>query len=143
MNSRFVAALLRHPNRYPTQLDARHPRILERIAQLWGTSQLDTYLQELLIDDRGGRQGFAPEVMSDLMFLHGLHLDSKDEAAAPADVWGDAAVRKGLVQQEKADPVLLLDRAVRDGDERTVRWLLGEGVDVRKRNANSWTPLMV
>src|SRR5512145_2190272 len=103
MNSRFVAALLRHPNRYPSHLDARHPRILERIAQLWGTSQLDGYLQELLIDSRGGRQGFAPEVMSDLMFLHGLHLDSKEQAHPPTDVWGGERVRKGLVLQDAAD----------------------------------------
>jgi ankyrin repeat protein len=143
MNSRFMNALLRHPGRYPSQLDARHPRILERIAQLWGTSQLETYLQELLIDNRGGRQGFAPEVMSDLMFLHGLHLDCREQPSAPTDVWGDTPVRKGLAQQEKTDPVLLLDRAVREGDEMGVRMLLFEGVDVRKRNANQWTPLMV
>lgn len=143
MNTRFMNALLRHPNRYPSQLDERHPRILERIAQLWGTSQLDTYLQELLIDSRGGRQGFASEVMRDLMFLHGLHQDEQEEASTQADVWGGERVRKGLVQQEKVDPVLLLDRAVREGNENVVRLLLGEGVDVRKRNANSWTPLMV
>jgi len=143
MNSRFMNALVRHPNRYPSQLDTRHPRIFERIGQLWGTSQLDSYLQELLIDSRGGRQGFASEVMSDLMFLHGLHQDAKDEARASTDVWGGERVRKGLVQQEKVDPVLLLDRAVREGNENVVRHLIREGVDVRKRNANSWTPLMV
>ena len=143
MNSRLMNALLRHPNRYPSQLDARHRPILERIAQLWGTSQLDTYLQELLIDRRGGRQGFAPEVMRDLMFLHGLHQDAKEEASAIADFGGGERMRKDLVQQEKVDLVLLLERAVRDGKEPAVRLLLGEGVDVRKRNASNWTPLMV
>ena len=82
MNSRFYSALLRHPDRYPTRLDERHPHILERIAQLWGTSQIDQYLQELLLDTRGDRQGFAPEVMSDLMYLHGLHVEGKETAPA-------------------------------------------------------------
>jgi hypothetical protein len=143
MNSRFVNALLRHPNRYPSHLDARHPRILERIAQLWGTSQLDGYLQELLIDSRGGRQGFAPEVMSDLMFLHSLHIDCQEQAPAPTDVWGADPVRKGLVLQESADPQALLERAVRDGNEIAVRRLLTGGADVKRRNASGWTPLMV
>lgn len=143
MNSRFVTALLRHPNRYPSHLDARHPRILERIAQLWGTRQLDGYLQELLIDSRGGRQGFAPEVMSDLMFLHGLHIDSMQRTSAPADVWGADAVRKGLVLQQSADQQISLDRAVREGNEIAVRRLLGSGADVKCRNASGWTPLMV
>lgn len=142
MNSRFIAALLRHPNRYPSHLDARHPRILERIAQLWGTSQLDGYLQELLLDTRGGRQGFAPEVMSDLMFLHGLHVDCQEQSAA-TDVWGGDGVRKGLMLQESTDPQLLLDRAVREGNEAVVRGLLTGGVDVKRRNASGWTPLMV
>jgi ankyrin repeat protein len=141
MNSRFYSALLRHPGRYPTRLDERHPHILERIAQLWGTSQIDQYLQELLLDTRGGRQGFAPEVMSDLMFLHGLHVEAKEAPAT--DVWGDEAVRKGLVLQELTESQILLDRAVRDGNETAVRQLLTHGTDVSRRNANRWTPLMV
>ena len=145
MNARFVNALLRHPNRYPSHLEARHPGILERIAQLWGTSQLDSYLQELLLDTtRGAHQGFAPAVMSDLMFLHGLHLERKEETpASVTDVWGAERVRKGLVQQEWSDPQLMLDRAVRDGNEVAVRLFLHGGADARRRNAGGWTPLMV
>jgi uncharacterized protein len=141
MNSHFHSALQRHPGRYPARLDQRYPHILERIEQLWGTSQIDHYLQELLLDTRGNRQGFAPEVMSDLMFLHGLHVEAK-EVGSTEDVWGTQAVRKGLVQQELTDPQILLDRAVRDGNETAVRRLLTDGVDVSRRNANSWTPLM-
>jgi uncharacterized protein len=141
MNSRFHSALQRHPGRYPARLDQRYPQILERIEQLWGTSQIDHYLQELLLDTRGDRQGFAPDVMSDLMFLHGLHVEGK-ETGPEGDVWGAEAIRKGLVLKEAADPQILLDRAVRDGNEAAVRRLLTDGVDVSRRNANSWTPLM-
>jgi uncharacterized protein len=142
MNSRFYSVLLRHPGRYPTRLDERYPHILERIAQLWGTSQIDPYLQDLLLDSGGGRQGFAPDVMSDLMFLQGLYIEGKESAAA-GDVWGADAVRKGLLLQELTDSQILLDRAVRDGNEAAVRRLLRRGVDVSRRDANRWTPLMV
>ena len=144
MNSRFVTALLRHPNRYPSHLEARYPRILERIAQLWGTSELDGYLQELLLDDRGGRQGFASEVMRDLMFLHGLHVDCKERTPEDgADLWGVDSVRKGRVLQASSDPQVLLDRAVREGNEVAVRHFLRSGADLGHRNASGWTPLMV
>jgi len=141
MNSRFYTALLRHPDRYPSRLDERYPHILERIAQLWGTTQIDNYLQELLLDSRGGREGFAPDVMRDLMYLQGLHIEAKERPAA--DVWGTEGVRKGLVPQELTDSQIQLDRAVRDGNEAAVRRLLGRGVDVSRRDANRWTPLMV
>jgi hypothetical protein len=142
MNTRLQSALERHPGRYPARLDQRYPHILERITQLWGTSQIDPYLQELLLDSRGDRQGFPPDVMSDLMFLHGLHVEDR-ETPATRDVWGAEVVRKGLVQQRVTDSQILLDRAVRDGDERVLRGLLERGVDISRRNSNSWTPLMV
>jgi len=142
MNSRFYSALLRHPDRYPSRLDERYPHILERIAQLWGTSQIDDYLQDLLLDSRGSREGFAPEVMSDLMYLQGLHIEGKERGPA-GDVWGADGVRKGLVLQELTDSQIQLDRAVRDGNEAAVRRLLRHGVDVSRRDANRWTPLMV
>lgn len=141
MNNRFLAALQRHPNRYPNRLNQQYPRILERIAQLWGTSQIDKYLQDLLLDTRGGRQGFAPEVMSELMFLQGLNLEGR-EAGPVTDVWGVEGVRKGLALAQTSDAQICLDRAVRDGNETVVRQLLTGGVAVSRRNANGWTPLM-
>jgi hypothetical protein len=37
-----------------------HPRIAQRIEQLWGTSECEQYLNTLIIDNRGNRQGFPP-----------------------------------------------------------------------------------
>jgi len=142
MNSRFLAALRRHPSRYPVRLNQHYPRILDRIAQLWGTSQIDQYLQDLLLDTRGGRQGFAPEIMRELMFLQGLNLETSSTAPS-RDVWGVEGVRKGLALPEKSDAQISLDRAVREGNETAVRQLLTGGVEVSRRNAHGWTPLMV
>ncbi len=56
-------------DRYPINLEARYARILIKIEQLWDTPQIDDYFSELIIDRRGGRQGFPKEVMEDIWHL--------------------------------------------------------------------------
>jgi hypothetical protein len=46
------------------------PRIANAIARLWqDDAQLRQYLDELLTDRRGGRQGFPPDVHHELVLL--------------------------------------------------------------------------
>ncbi|HRE16029.1 MAG TPA: hypothetical protein PLW86_03045 [Rhodocyclaceae bacterium] len=46
------------------------PHIRDRVTQLWGSADLDAYLQGLLRDNRGGlRSGFTIEVVDELLFL--------------------------------------------------------------------------
>ncbi len=56
-----------------TLLESRFPRVANAILLLWGNPEMDTYFAKLVVDDRGDREGFPPEVMSDLMFLATLH----------------------------------------------------------------------
>jgi hypothetical protein len=56
-----------------TTLEERFPRIVDSIVLMWGNKEMDTFFQKIMMDDRGDRQGFPPEVMSDLMFLSQLH----------------------------------------------------------------------
>lgn len=58
---------------YPATIERRFPHILARITDLWGTSALDTYLDSLMLDDRGGRQGFPPEVATEIFHLISVH----------------------------------------------------------------------
>jgi len=148
MNTRFSTALfsnalLRHPERYPAQLESRYPRILDRIAQLWGTNQLEDYLQEVLLDRRDGRQGFAPEVMSDLMYLQGLHFECQAQPEDSTDAWGVEDTPRGLKAQPTPDSRMLLDRAVRAGNEKDVLCLLERGADVRHATTSGWSPLVL
>jgi hypothetical protein len=46
-----------------------YPRISERIQQLWGTPDCEAYLNSLVIDTRGNRQGFPPPIMEELLYL--------------------------------------------------------------------------
>jgi hypothetical protein len=49
------------------------PRIAETIRRDWGKRALDDYLSKLAVDDRGGRQGFPPEVLTAILEVARLH----------------------------------------------------------------------
>ncbi len=59
---------------YPTMLETNYPRILENITMMWGFQELNAFLSKLIIDERGGRQGFPPEAWDEINTLTSLHL---------------------------------------------------------------------
>jgi hypothetical protein len=58
---------------YPTHLEQKFPRILDRIVALWGKSGLDAFLQDLTVTQRTDRQGFPEDVAVELFRLAALH----------------------------------------------------------------------
>ncbi|NMG27712.1 ankyrin repeat domain-containing protein [Aromatoleum evansii] len=66
---------MKHPlfeslgDRYPVHLEEKFDRILTRIEFLWDTPEIHDYFSDLLIDKRGGRQGFPPLVLADIITL--------------------------------------------------------------------------
>jgi len=62
------------PDPWPI-IEQRFPRIAGTIRERWGKRALDDYFGKLVIDDRGGRQGFPPEVLSAIMEVARLHAD--------------------------------------------------------------------
>ena len=71
------------PNVQPTALLRQYPRIANVIAATWdhGTS-LRSYMSCLFSDNRGGRQGFPPAVLDELVALKRYH-DSVSPGRAP------------------------------------------------------------
>lgn len=61
-----------------SHLEEFHPKIAERIASTWRTAELVEYLKRLIVDERGTRAGFAPEVMSELLLLSAI-LEAPEE----------------------------------------------------------------
>jgi len=58
----------------PLALLQRLPRIANAIARLWRDNvALTAYLDELLVDRRGGRRGLPPEIQNELMTLRQFH----------------------------------------------------------------------
>jgi hypothetical protein len=71
----------------PTALARHYPRIVNRVAELWSQPrQCERYLDELMLDRRGDRKGFASAVASELAALK-LHFVSTTDALQ-FDVWG-------------------------------------------------------
>ena len=54
-------------------LKSDFPRIYASLTVLWGTRQSETFLDGLILDDRGNRQGFPPTAMSALLALQRVH----------------------------------------------------------------------
>ncbi len=59
---------------HPKQLCERHPRVLNRLASVWGdrSACIET-IESLLADDRGGHTGFSPTIRSEFVRLQFLH----------------------------------------------------------------------
>jgi hypothetical protein len=59
-------------------LKSLFPRIHQNLVTLWGTGPGETYLDGLIMDDRGNRQGFPPDVMRALLVLQRVHFQTFD-----------------------------------------------------------------
>jgi hypothetical protein len=71
----------------PYQLAVRFPRIVNNLARLWQQpGQLDRYLDDLLIDTRGNRQGFPLRILTELA---ALKEHSQSAASSRADIWSN------------------------------------------------------
>jgi len=53
-------------------IEDSYPHLLERITATWGQPEALRFLRRLIVDDRGSRQGFPFEVMSELLTLSAL-----------------------------------------------------------------------
>jgi hypothetical protein len=50
-----------------------YPKIGTRISLLWGSAELHKYLNDLILDDRGDREGFPPRIAAAIMRLINEH----------------------------------------------------------------------
>jgi hypothetical protein len=58
----------------PTAIGATFPRIANALASRWATPEsLTSYLNDLLVDTRGGRRGFPVKVLRELHALRALY----------------------------------------------------------------------
>jgi hypothetical protein len=70
---RLLASLDRHV--FLSVLPAQFPRVLNRIADVWNRPLVaDQMFDDLLLDGRGGREGFPSSVIQELTCLRAYHL---------------------------------------------------------------------
>lgn len=72
----------------PGSILQRFPRILNKIAELWPRpAQCEKYLDALILDHRGSRKGFPPDVAKEIALLK-THLNPP-MAKPRIDIWGE------------------------------------------------------
>lgn len=87
MNEKLAALLGAHSDRYPHRLEAGFPHVIERIVALWGTPELRPFMDALMLADRPGRQGFPPEVVTEIFRLANVLGDAEAQPAGSKTAW--------------------------------------------------------
>ena len=58
---------------HASDLELQYPRLMVRMIEGWSRPELAAEINRLIVDERGGRQGFPPEVIEELWFLYRMH----------------------------------------------------------------------
>lgn len=66
-------------------LEAGYPNIADNITLVWGSPECEAYLNKLMLNSRGSRQGFNLDIMDELMLLTAITEHEK------TDLWTSAA----------------------------------------------------
>ena len=58
-----------HAAAYPRYVEEHYPHVFENIVRMWGTSEMEPFLNSLMVTQRSGRQGFSPDAASEIIRL--------------------------------------------------------------------------
>jgi hypothetical protein len=67
-------------------IQKRYPEIGDTIRKLWGSVDLYAYLNSIIFDERGGRQGFAEPTASALFRVYAGH-SALEQGRKTGDIW--------------------------------------------------------
>lgn len=138
LNSRVTLLFKDLPGKYPNHLARDYSHVLNRLMQLWGTPEFNAYMHDLMVDKRGGRQGFPLKVMEELVFLGKLHDHYKNKGfQLPKfeDPWKTVPVANPTPQG--------FQHAIERGQQGMIEIFLKAGVQIDYRFEGGQTPLMI
>ncbi len=123
---------------YPTALERQYDRIINKIVELWDTPEIDDYFTSLIIDTRGGRQGFAADVFKD---IHTLYKFRELERLRKAKDRRDAIRELKLCDVEFRPGAFL--KAIQNGDQRLVDLFVRAGMNVHTQDETGCPAIMI
>lgn len=142
-NQRLAALFAANPEKYPYALEASYGRVLDRIMKLWDDPiGLQLLFEDLMVDKRGGRQGFPSAVANDIYRLSVMY-DSLRESEQELDPWAREKARKELEQLGHVFSPQHFHRMVERNEASAVGLYLQAGMAVDTPGEAGWTPLMV
>lgn len=143
-NSKMATILQKMPDRYPFALEQKYERILNKIADLWDTPEIDDYFADLMMDKRGGRQGFPPDVAREIVILNKTHEILKPQAATESsDPWEQDQAKKRLSEKGISFQTQYFMTALERGDQANAELFIKGGININQADKNGWTPLMI
>ena len=152
MNDMLADILKANPSAVPQNMQRAYARVWEKIANAWGTDELDEIFLGLLVADNERRQGFPPEVAREIFTLHLLNEKYKNQEIEWEDPWA------GVLEMTAEESSLFVEtlrlnnqvfvpetlfKVVARGETRLALDFVRAGMDVDIRRADEWTPLMV
>lgn len=143
-NPRLADILKDKPEKYPYALETLYPRVLTRIMDLWDTPPaLQECFEELMVDKRGGRQGFPKEVAHDIFVLSAIYDDYLNRPPEGVDPWASEAAKKDLEEQGYEFSTQRFHNVVERNNYDAAALYLQAGMAVDTPGEHGWTPLMV
>jgi ankyrin repeat protein len=127
---------------YPVALEAKFSRIFNKVLDMWGNPELDTFFEGLMMDKRGGRQGFPMDVMNDILLLSRLHTQVLAKMGAKGGGFSNEMIKRELQGEKLEYSPAGFFRAIEIGNERAVRLFMSSGIDTKMRNGSGWTALI-
>ena len=141
MNPQLLELFNGKESLYPHHLTTRHPRIIEMIISLCGSPEFDAYLRNLLLDDRGDRQGFSPEVIHEISSL--LQANANPGFVDDIDIWGHVKeAREHLVHSGTPFTLAAFFAAAERGDTLRLLMFLKGGMNINAVDEHGKTPLI-
>jgi hypothetical protein len=115
MNQKMLEYLGEHAEKYPKSLEQQFPHVFQKLVELWGTTDMRPYFDELIMSNRPNRHGFPPEAVTEIWALSKVYSTLHPEHEPPegistfGDIWNvdvDAARDSWKQQQavEKEQP---------------------------------------
>ncbi len=154
-NEQFADVFRTRPEKYPHLLAKEFPRVLAKIAKIWGSDKANEYFIELLVDKRGTRKGFPQKIAEEIFFLSELHtLLYRGQILGTVNVRNDAQRITQAEEKTREFRDALETRSIKfvateffarisRGDLNTVVLFVNAGMDIDTPNEQGWTPLMV
>lgn len=146
MDKRLLKRLDGNENIYPKVLEARFQRVFNKILELCETEHIEPYLEDLMLDKRGGeRAGFPPEAAVEIIRLSNYFHALNQQINKEVNPWDEVPLfKRDEVEKLGYDftPQGLL-KSVEEGNQDAVQVFLSCGVDLEVRDERDWTPLMI
>lgn len=153
MNPRLVRILGGNTAQYPHALESQFPRILETLLSRWDEDEINACFTELLVDGRGDRAGFPPEVAADILHLSLVHAAQEApekcsgiwdvEPSSFANFTPHHATEPNTPPQDLNAAPEAFFTAIENGDRAAVMHTLSTQSASELRDPRGWTPLMM